>query len=168
MNIEKLKACIVHACGKAANQLDPIRLNKVLWYSDAAAYMENGASITGTRYVRKPRGPVASAMSFAIRQLAEARTITLGHRFDAEHGSWVDEYIVNDESIAESLSSDEISYVDHAIKRVCMDHTAAEISERTHGEIWELAADGEEIPLYTMFAERLAPITKEHITAFAV
>ena len=38
-----------------------------------------------------------------------------------------------------------------------------DVSERTHGEIWQLAENDEELPLYTVFAERLGEVTAQHI-----
>jgi hypothetical protein len=167
MNIEKLKACIVYACHKAAAHLDGVKLNKVMWYTDTASYMERGSSVTEARYIRKPRGPVAGYMASAIIQLEERGIITTGRRFDPEHGVWLSEFTVHEASIANGLTAEEKGYLDHAIKRVSRDHTSHAISERTHGEIWELAAEREEIPLYTMFAERAARITEKDILAFA-
>jgi hypothetical protein len=63
------------------------------------------------------------------------------------------------------LTDDEKGYLDHSIKRACFEHTTEQISDRTHGEIWELAANGEEMPLFTMFAERLAPIAQRDVDA---
>jgi hypothetical protein len=167
MNIDKLKACIVYACHKAGASLDGVKLNKVLWYIDTASYMERGESVTAARYIRKPRGPVASYMASAINQLEGNGVITTGRRFDPDQSAWLSEFTVHDEALIENLTREETEYLNHAIKRVCRDHTSDAISERTHGEIWELAAEREEIPLYTMFAERLAPITEKDILAFA-
>lgn len=164
MNIEKLKACIVFACSKGGDKLDPVKLNKVLWFTDAASFMDSGDSITGARYVRKPRGPVASVMHAAVRELTKQGAVVPGRRHDPELGLYFDEYVVKDDSLVQKLSQTELTYLEHSLKRV-LAHTSDAISDRTHGEIWQLAADGEEIPLFTMFAERLGPITKEHIDA---
>jgi len=59
-----------------------------------------------------------------------------------------------------------LSEQDRAILDVCTDiicggYTAAEVSEQTHDQIWEAAQDGEEIPLYAIFASRRGAITDE-------
>jgi len=41
-------------------------------------------------------------------------------------------------------------------------NTAFGISERSHGDIWKLAENDEDLPLYTVFAEELGPVTSEH------
>lgn len=170
MNIAKLKACIAYACHQAADRLDPVKLNKVLWYTDAGAYMACGQSVTGARYIRKPKGPVAAVMSSALEDLVlKEGILSRGHRWDSDRGQYVLEYVnISDESSYKLLSSDEKDMLDHSIKRACFEHTTEQISERTHGEIWELAAPGEEMPLFTMFAERLAPIQKRDVEAAAL
>jgi len=127
--------------------------------------LETGSSITGSRYVRKPMGPVCGAMQAAITKLAEDKMIIPGRRPNVDTGNWTADFPVCDDSLSSSLSDQEKSTLDHAIKRVCRDHTTAQISDRTHGEVWELAKNGEEIPLYTMYAERLGEIKKEHFEA---
>jgi Protein of unknown function (DUF4065) len=174
-NFEKLKACIVYACAKeqpVTAQLDHIKLNKVLWYSDAAAYAKTGVSITKGKYVRKKHGPVAKYMKSATDNLIRDGILTAGKHFDAARGAWVDVYNVTgslDDVYEETgddavrLSDSDKNYLDHAFRGACLANDSTTISERTHGEIWELALDGEEIPLYAMFAERLGQITQTHI-----
>jgi hypothetical protein len=170
--IDKVKACILYACSKddhANAKLDHIRLNKVLWYSDAASFMATGTPITGTRYVRKPHGPVAKSMSAATDELMKSGLIRRGKRFDPTRGAWVDsyEYIGVDNGSVDSetveLTEVEKATIDRAFRGACVEHDTSSISERTHGEIWELAQNGEEIPLFLMFAERLGRITKSHV-----
>jgi hypothetical protein len=177
-SLNTLKACIVYACSKPQPenaQLDHIKLNKVLWYSDTAAYLTSGAPITGSKYVRKPRGPVAKYMTAAVNQMIQDGVITSGKRFDATLGFWLDTYEVTgslsdgDEDDANvsgasiELSSAQKAIIDDSFRTVCLESSAMGISDRTHGEVWELAADGEEIPLYAIYAERLGKVTQTHI-----
>ena len=39
------------------------------------------------------------------------------------------------------------------ISYVCNEHTATSISEQSHDHIWKAAEDGEELPLFTVFAK---------------
>lgn len=175
VSIEKLKACIFYVCSKEQAehaQLDHIKLNKVLWYSDTAAYMETGKSITGGRYVRKPHGPVAKFMWPAAQALMADELITSGKRFDASRGMWVDTYEVigsedsdSDQESLPNLTEKERKYLDRAFVGACMATDSNTISERTHGDIWELAINGEEIPLFAMYAESPGRITQDHIKA---
>jgi len=167
---EKLKACIVYACSKDPSQegkLDHIKLNKVLWYADCASYMETGRPISDVRYIRKPNGPVARLMSPVMAQLQKENYIKGGKKFDEQRGTWADtyEYVgapLDDAEELMSLSAGEKGYIDRAFLGVC-NHTTSGISDRTHGEIWESAQNGEDLPLYAMFAEKVLPITAKHV-----
>lgn len=165
-SFDKLKACVLYACSKDANHegcLDHIKLNKVLWYSDAASYMATGKSISDVRYIRKPNGPVARLMSPVMAELQKNEQIKAGKQFDSARGMWVDTYeFVGGQDETYTLSSDEKRYIDNAFNGVCQHGTYA-ISERTHGEVWESAQNSEEIPLYAMFAEQVGKITRAHI-----
>lgn len=176
---QKLKACIAYICQKERPQqsaLDPVKLNKVLWYSDASSYMDTRTSITGSKYIRKPRGPVAKGMMAAIGELERSNVITIGRRYDESAGAWLETYDFTgrDEVVPEDIEDDEPPVeltveekerLDSAHKKVCLESDTDSISERTHGEIWDLASDGEEIPLFAAYAERLGVITKEHVLA---
>lgn len=173
----KLQACILYACSKeqpSHAQLDHIKLNKVLWYGDTAAYMATGKSITGCRYVRKPHGPVARFMAPAVIELKNAHLLTFGKRFDPDRGIWLDTYeVIGDASSADrddeldipELSAAEKSYLDKAFVGACLSADSASISERTHGDVWELAINGEDIPLHAMYAESVGKITHAHVEA---
>lgn len=166
----KLKACIVYACSQDTNhegKLDHIKLNKVLWYADSASYMETGHSISDVRYIRKPNGPVARLMSPAMAELQKLNQVKGGKMFDEQRGFWIDTYefvgaaLPAGQDLPE-LSKAEKEYIDRAFKGVC-NHDTPAISDRTHGEVWEVAQNGEDLPLYAMFAEKVEKITEKHI-----
>lgn len=167
MDLKKLKACIAYVCAKPdamAPRLDPVKLNKILWYSDAAAFMRDGRSITGSRYARKPRGPVARYVPAAVDSLEHDGIIRKGKRFDPKTSAWLSEVNVIGSIDTLDLTPDEKKQLDFSYKKVCGQETDT-ISEQTHGEIWELAAEGEDIPLYAVYAERLGKVTQDHVKA---
>ena len=61
MEVQESKlACLIHyIVWKCSDPtlLGATKLNKVLWYADAFAYMERGTPITGVTYVKRPFGP---------------------------------------------------------------------------------------------------------------
>ena len=79
-HFRRLTEAIYHICEKASapEKLDQIKLNKVLWYADAGAYLQRGESITGVKYIKKPFGPVASHNRPAIAQLEAAGVLRRG------------------------------------------------------------------------------------------
>jgi hypothetical protein len=160
-DFEKLKAAIHYICEKATpfqDKFDHIKLNKVLWYSDAYAYLQLGSPITGVKYIRKKHGPVPKHQRMALEVLEQEGKIKHGksmplfsHRYD-----------VIEDADKTLFQGQELAIIDDVFKRVVLDGHSMRVSERTHGEIWELAEEDEEMPLYTVFAEELGTITEEH------
>ncbi len=99
MNREKLKALVQYICFRCSDPslLGKTKLNKVLYYSDFAAYVRLKASITGEQYVKHQFGPVA------LRQPSLAL-------FSADEISLVDEMI---EVICYQHSARSISEASH-------------------------------------------------------
>jgi hypothetical protein len=164
-NREKLKALVhyVAACCDDPALLGSIKLNKVLWVSDLWAYVGSGTPITGEHYVKQQFGPVAPSMPGILQELqAEGKLVV---RRTEAHGTNKVDYIALNRptNISEVFTADEISLVDEAIRFVCEEHTAMEISDRSHDVIWELAEIGEEIPYSAMLASRLDGVTKEDV-----
>ncbi len=154
LDSKKLEAAIHYICAVASQtgiELDPIKLNKVLWYSDSYAYLVRGTSITGSRYIRKPYGPVAKYNQIAIENLSRNNSVATGKTNTG--GVWqkrVDSIASADTSAFDAF---ELNTFDAMVKKVGEQMTSRDVSDRTHGEIWELASDGDDIPLYTVFAE---------------
>lgn len=150
----KLEAAIHYICDKAKQmgvELDPIKLNKVLWYSDAYAYLARGASITGTRYIRKPFGPVAKYNRIALENLEREGSIAPGKK--ATDLKWETRLDVLAPADTSMFGADELGTMDRMLDYVGKRLTSAAVSKKTHGAIWSVALDGEEIPLYAVFAE---------------
>jgi len=166
IHFRRLTEAVYFVCNKAAanpERLDQIKLNKVLWYSDASAYLRRGESITGENYIKKPFGPVARRNRQAVVQLEAAGVLRRG-RAASGSGHWNTLFDMTGEFEITLLSEDDretISRVYHSIvdRRV----TSMDISERTHGEIWQLAEKDEELPLFTVFAEKLGEVTDDHM-----
>lgn len=160
-DFEKLVGAIHYVCEKAGESaLDPIKLNKVLWYSDCMAYLLRGRSITNATYIRKQHGPVPRAQKSAIDELENQGAIKVGQI--NENGTWEKRFDVIAEADKTRFDGEELAIIDRVFKAVSK-KDSMEISEQTHGNVWELAAMNEPVPLYTVFAEKLAPITAEHI-----
>jgi hypothetical protein len=122
-----------------------------LWLADLSAFYELGAPITSSRYIKHKFGPVPARILPALKALQEEGVLTIR---EADHfGKRKKQYLVNVRSEGEFLSAGEKAIVDRAIDHVCDEHTAASVSEATHNHIWKAAEDGEEIPLYTVFAK---------------
>ena len=165
VKFETLVEAIHYICDKASDnpeQLDQIKLNKVLWYADARSYMTTGNSITGTTYLRKPFGPVARANRPAVEKLEKDGILRRG-KVASGSGHWNTHFDVIEPFARKSLTESHIEIINDVYESVVAGHTSMGVSERTHGEIWQLADRDEQLPLYTVFAEHLGEVTDEHM-----
>lgn len=168
---DRLKAAIHYICEKASDTksdaLDPVKLNKVLWYADAHSYMTTGRAITGATFIKKPFGPVARQHSAALEQLVQDGSILPG-KSSGSRGWFETHFDVISEADKSPFSDKELEILDTVIRHVCLNSTSMGISQRSHGEIWQCAEDGEELPLYTVFAESVGRVTAEQMARASV
>lgn len=163
-NYDKLRDATHYICARA-NELglivDDVQLNKVLWYADALAYSSRGQSITGTRYKRKPRGPVASGHLKSFKELVDNKLIREGHvERDGRFVKILDSIRPPDVS---GFGKAELELIDGVLKHITTRLSTEEVSEQSHGEIWRLARKNEDIPMYTVFAENIGEPSPQEI-----
>jgi antitoxin SocA-like protein len=164
LNWDRYKTLVHYICQKAAanpSVLGSIKLNKVLWYSDAFNFLERGKPITCVTYVKRQHGPVANGLPKAIAELVKAGKIVRGTVDNFSRTRT--EFISIEDADVSGFSGEEIAVIDAAFEHVCLKHTAMSISEETHNTIWELAQMGEMLPLETVFAYHLGDIDEDDI-----
>ena len=143
--MDKFKALVhfvIEECDP--KQLGAVRLNKILWFSDVMAYRTTGETISGTKYVKRPRGPVPAAVVKTLEDLkTEGRISGRGavERYDVREFSSLSNADTN------LFSNVEMTIVKNIAKDICNNYTAGEISDLSHDVVWEAAAEGEEIPM---------------------
>lgn len=137
-------------------RLGTVRLNKACWFSDVLSYKIYGEPITGARYIKKRRGPVLQMMRQIIADLQEAGSI-LAKEPTVPYKSWE---FASRKPPAELLSSREQDMSRHVLD-VMLGHSSTDVAEMSHDMIWQLAREGEEIPLYATLADTPGPITPE-------
>jgi len=157
---KKLKGLVHYIYYKAdKSDLGATKLNKILWFSDVASYMQSGEPITGETYLKESYGPVPAHVLKALDDLSQEGKIFI--RNAAYFGFRKKEYVTLARPDLSSFTADEISLVDDFIQFVCCGHTARSISELTHNQAWELAQFGEEIPYYSILVGRDLAITQD-------
>lgn len=162
-NYDKLRSAIHYVCERnnvVGGTLDDVKLNKVLWYADSLTYMTRGQPITGTTYVRKPRGPVAKYHTKAINELLGSGSIREG-KVNVD-GDWRPTFDSTKAADKTGFSGADLQMLDRVYDYV-NSVSSAKISEQSHGSVWNLARENEEIPLYTVFAENLGRVTAADI-----
>ncbi|MFZ1106360.1 MAG: Panacea domain-containing protein [Hyphomicrobiaceae bacterium] len=157
---------IVHYVG---NHLDPeklgnTKLHKVLYFADMLHYLSTGRPLTGADYQRQRFGPTARHLTWALKSLeAEGRVSTTTKNY---YGYAKSEYHATKRPSIDCLSPDQAKLIEHMVGFVCA-HTAAEISEFSHNDVWSSVAMGERIPYYAAFAMFPAEVTDEDLAEAA-
>lgn len=159
----KLKELILYVAAKS--ERDPrfgaTKLNKILFYSDFAAYARLGESITGETYQRLDHGPAPRGLLPAQRELEQEASCAIAER---DHFGRRQKRLValRDPDLG-SFSGGEIALVDQVIDEL-WDHSATEVSELSHLSLgWQLAAPGEDIPYETVFVASPRPLSPREI-----
>lgn len=136
------------------------KLHKILYYSDMLRYLDTGQPLTGEDYHRQRFGPTARHLSWAARELESEGRIRVskanyfGYARTTYHSSMT--------LRSNRLAQDELGLLTHIVEFVCQ-HTAHEISEFSHDEVWSSVAMGERIPYYASFAMIPSELSEEDI-----
>jgi hypothetical protein len=163
MEREKFKSLVHYVCAKCDDPslLGATKLNKILWYSETLAFLKLGRPITGAKFVKRQFGPAPAAILPILSELETEQNIVI--RNVSFHGFPKKEFICLKEPVlGNEFTADEIAIVDDVVDAICRTHTAASISRFSHDEIWEMAAIGEELPVYVALAER-GEITEDDV-----
>jgi hypothetical protein len=153
---EKFKRLVHYVIWRAGGRdgFGAVKLNKVLWFSDARAFMLRGKPITGASYIREKWGPVPRPMLPIRQELEREGAIRV----------WSDRHFDFPSTRLQALSApadlgvfdtDELQTVDWWIEHIDKEHTAASASEASHDYAWEIAEMGEELPYHAIFAIRM-------------
>jgi hypothetical protein len=164
LDFKKLKALVHYVCNKATDPsvLGKVKLNKVLWYADMTSYLVRGVSITGEGYVKRQFGPVPKHFLMVLDELIREQSVARGK---TDHfGYMKEEYISITDPDISCFSQDEIRLIDDAFQHVCIKHTATSISKETHGDIWEIAEIGEDIPYFAILASHLGELDEKDVS----
>lgn len=150
----KFKSLVHYVCAQrkdCPDTLGAVKLNKILWLADLSAFYETGQPITESRYIKREFGPVPAGIKPVLNELEREGILTVR---EVDHfNKRKKEYDVHIAAPTDFMTSEQRKIVDQAIVHVCDEHTAKSVSDATHDHIWKAANDGEEIPLYTVFAK---------------
>lgn len=156
---QKFKTAVHYVCSRCTDpsKLGATKLNKVLWYADAIAYIAEGKSITGSKYKKLQHGPVPAEIRQTVRALQAEGKLMVGQ--SDHYGYPKRDYISLTEPNLDDLEKHEIDLLHMVIDFVCDRNTATSISQMSHDLVWEAAAMGEEIPLNALLAALPGEIT---------
>lgn len=152
---DKFKALLHYVVWKAGDKdgFGATKLYKVLWFSDARAYMLQGEPISGETYLREKFGPLPAHGQSVIKELADDGVIRVWN--DTYYGKSIRHFHSLQVPDRLSLDQRQREIVDYWINHIADEHTATSISEQSHDYAWEIAKLGEEIPYHAIFATRI-------------
>lgn len=152
---------IQHVCAHGGrDRLGNTKLHKILYYADVLRFLDTGRPLTGEDYLRQRFGPTARHLTWALKELESENRIALST--SNYFGYAKSEYEPLTAFHSNRLASDEIELITHVSEFVC-EHTAHEISEFSHDEVWSSVGMGERIPYYAAFAMLPSELTEEDI-----
>jgi hypothetical protein len=124
-------------------------------FSDTQAFALTGKPITGATYIRQKYGPVPKAIMPVRSELHREGAIRVFREGKVERTT------ATSAPDMRSFASSEMAIIDWWIEHISSYHTAATISDKSHGYTWQIAEMGEEIPMVATFATRIRePQTK--------
>jgi len=146
---DKMAAIVSYFAANASN-LYKTKLNKLLFYADFIHYYWHGSSISGSRYVHLPYGPVPDGYEDTLEALQHYGVVDISEQNSAELISSGDNSAVN------FLTPDEQKTLEWVTKAYG-DMSASQLTELSHREkAYRNTRTGEEIAYeYAKFFEKL-------------
>jgi len=136
------------------DKLGSVKLQKILWKVDTKHYIQKGSPITGARYQKRPYGPATNELWHSRDRLKTAGKIDFWRDLKFAGDYPKDAYKALQPKPSNFLTHDQQQIVDHWIRTICLEYTANQISEETHGYSWDIAEMGEELPMEAALVER--------------
>jgi Protein of unknown function (DUF4065) len=148
---EKFKKLVHYIAWKAGKRdwFGATKLNKVLWFAEARAFVLHGSPIVGATYIREKHGPVPKQFVPIREELKRAGKIKI-----FREGKLV-RITADEKPDLSQFTRDELQIIDYWIDYIDKEHTAESISDESHDYAWDIAHMGEEIPLYAILANRI-------------
>lgn len=166
MDENKYKTVVHYIINSCINpfKLGSIKLNKILFFSDADMYLKNKTSITGDEYIKRQFGPVPKHILDILGSLEKEKKIAISKEENNSYNRTI--YLSLQNVDISNLKAEEIDVISYNRDVICNDFTAKEISNITHNEILDMADIGETIPLYAIYANKLGEIDETDIKIF--
>lgn len=148
---DRLRELILYVSSKAEGmeRFGLIKLNKIVWRSDFAAFAARGVPVTGRAYQRLRLGPAPVEMQPLLAEMQQDGLITvrmLSFGLDSDGKEIVEKRpVARAEPNLRWFSADDLTYVDQAISYYWR-MTGAETSDDSHGPAWKTRANLDPMP----------------------
>jgi hypothetical protein len=155
-NREKFKGLVHYVIWRAGDRdgFGAVKLNKVLWFSDARTFMLRGRPITGAAYIREKYGPVPRPLVPIKNELVKELAIRVwrDRHYDRPATRF---HALRAPDHLGTFDAQELETVDWWIEHIDKDHEAGSTSDQSHDYAWEIARMGEELPYHAIFVTRM-------------
>jgi uncharacterized phage-associated protein len=142
---ERFKELVLYIADKSKEdpRFGAIKLNKILFYADFAAYRQLGRPITGAEYQHLSEGPAPKILTPMRKELCDAGDARIEFRAYYDR---VQERIVPNRPAKNIFNQDEQRIVNEVIDDL-WHLNGKDVTERSHDELaWKLTKHGEPIP----------------------
>lgn len=145
----KLREVLLFFIDRGGKNLGKTKLMKLLYYADFGYFASHDRSITGARYRKYPRGPVADDALKVLGDLVRTRLVTSVEVPVPPYTQY--SYEINGTFTAVALDADELDHLDRVWKKWAHQSTSAIVSA-SHDEVpWRSVSLYEEIPYHTAY-----------------
>lgn len=160
---EKFRSLVLYIIWKTSHRqgFGSTKLNKALWFAEARTFEAFGKPISGETFVRDKYGPRSTHLTEVCNELESNGLIEkfVERIYDYE----AVRYRAFEPPATPAFTNEELGFVDWWIAFIDK-HTAASISDFSHDYGWEIAAMGEELPIYAFLASKIrAPEGEQEI-----
>jgi len=164
---EKLGEMLLHIARKSASdrRFGAVKLNKLVFFSDCVAFIQKGATLTGSKFMRLGQGPVPKRLIPVREKLIEDKRAAI-QKVQLVSGNEQHRLIALDKPRLDPLfTAGDIALVDSIIEDF-WHFTADEISDLSHAmPAWNIAENKEEIPIESAFVLSLKPSAADEVLA---
>lgn len=160
MTADKMRELILYISRKSETDLPfgATKLNKILFYSDFAAYQRRRKAITGQTYFKLTEGPAPRCMKPLIRDMIADGDLRIDRR--AFHRWRQKRPVALREARLDGFTAEELAIVDAYIRKF-WGLSARQVSDLSHGFIgWKLAETEEDIPYCMAFSVPVGALTE--------
>ena len=141
---DKIAAAVAYLAQRSINDdnFGEIKLVKLLYYADCAAYQRTGKPITGTTYVKMPHGPYPDRWQTTIADLESSGTVRLS-RESVENEYVRKHWLPGENATTSALTEQDKKLLDEQLRQFA-EFNGVEIEEYSHGELaWDAARERE-------------------------
>ena len=154
---EKFKTLVLYVIWRSASarEFGLTKLNKVLWFSDARSFEENGTSISGESYTRQKFGPVACHLNEVLQELCGSKLVQ--HWVEPYFDFEVQRYSAHAPPDMSAFTGQELGFIDWWIRRISEAPASTSTQSTSHDYGWQIAKLGEALPLHAVLSRRIRP-----------